>query len=87
MTQKSEIRDSQERGVEELTISAKLVFKTLQYEGDLTQKELVEKTTLVGRTVRSALNKLEEIDEITSRVKYGDARQKVYSINDTSRKR
>ena len=87
MAQKSEVLNPSEACVEELSVSEKLVFKTLEYEGDLTQKQLVEKTTLVGKTVRLALNQLEEIDAVTSRVKYGDARQKVYSVSDESRKR
>ncbi|MBV0925988.1 hypothetical protein KTS45_17430 [Halomicroarcula limicola] len=84
MTQKSSGSEGQRASIEDLSPSAKLVYKTLQYEGELTQKQLVEKTALVQRTVRSAVHRLEAADEITSRTKLGDARQSVYSIADTS---
>ena len=60
--------------------SAKLVAKTLEYEGRLTQAELVESTRLPDRTVRYALRKLEDEDVVTSRVSFADARQRVYSL-------
>jgi DNA-binding MarR family transcriptional regulator len=60
--------------------SAKLVVKTLEYEGRLTQAELVESTRLPGRTVRYALRKLEDEDVVTSRISFADARQRVYSL-------
>ena len=60
--------------------SAKLVAKTLEYEGRLTQAELVESTRLPDRTVRYALRKLEDEDVVTSRISFADARQRVYSL-------
>lgn len=60
--------------------SAKLVAKTLEYEGRLTQAELVESTRLPDRTVRYALWKLEDEDVVTSRISFADARQRVYSL-------
>lgn len=60
--------------------SAKLVFEALKYEGELTQKEIAKETLLVGRTVRSALRQLEQMDAITSRPNFKDARQRVYAI-------
>ena len=60
--------------------SAKLVVKTLEYEGKLTQKALVEKTLLSARTVRNALNDLEEKGLVDSRVSFKDARQRIYSL-------
>lgn len=60
--------------------SAKLVVKTLEYEGRLTQAELVESTRLPGRTVRYALRELEDEDLVTSRISFADARQRVYSL-------
>lgn len=38
--------------------SAKLVLKVLEYEGSLTQREIIDKTMLPSRTVRSALSLL-----------------------------
>jgi len=66
--------------VRELPPSAKLVVKTLEYEGSLTQAELVESTRLPGRTVRYALRKLEAEDLITARISFADARQRIYSL-------
>ncbi|WP_243680675.1 NAD(+)/NADH kinase [Vulcanisaeta souniana] len=40
----------------DLPPSAKFILKILEYEGQLTQKEIMEKTMLPSRTVRNALN-------------------------------
>lgn len=66
--------------IEALPPSAKLVVKTLQYEGSLTSKELVEETRLPSRTVRHATGILEEDGIITSDISFFDARQRVYSL-------
>lgn len=60
--------------------SAKLVFKSLQYEGDLTQQQLAEETLLAPRTIRYAIQRLEERDLINSEVNFADARQQIYSL-------
>ncbi|MFC6718244.1 winged helix-turn-helix transcriptional regulator [Natrialbaceae archaeon GCM10025810] len=62
--------------------SAKLVFKMLEYDGSLTQKELADETMLPQRTVRFALSRLEEVDLVEDRVSFRDARQSVYSLTD-----
>lgn len=54
--------------------SAKLVAKTLEYEGELTQSQLVYRTLLPERTVRDALMRLEEHRVVTSRTSPMDAR-------------
>lgn len=66
--------------LEDLPPSAKLILKTLQYEGSLTQQEIIEETDLTARTVRYATNQLEEEGVVTSRVNFSDARQNVYSV-------
>lgn len=66
--------------VRALPPSAKLVYKTLQYHGDLTQKELAEATRLAPRTVRYATNKLTDADVVTSRINIHDARQHIYAV-------
>lgn len=53
---------------EDLPPSSKLVYKVLEYEGSLTQRELAEETRLPQRTVREALNRLQEINAITESV-------------------
>jgi DNA-binding MarR family transcriptional regulator len=57
------------------------VVKTLQYEGDLTQSELVKETLLPGRTVRHAVSLLETESLVDSRVSLTDARRRIYSID------
>lgn len=60
--------------------SAKLVAKTLEYEGELTQGQLAEQTRLPRRTVRYALGELEPKGIVTSRIYLGDARKRLYSL-------
>lgn len=62
--------------------SAKLVAKILEYEGRLTQSQLAHETLLANRTVREALNQLEDAGVVTSRPSVMDARQRVYSLQD-----
>lgn len=64
----------------ELPPSAKLVVKTLEYEGELTQAQLTTETRLPARTVRHALRRLEDYDVVTSRISFSDARQRIYSL-------
>jgi len=61
--------------------SSKLLLKTLEYEGPLTQKELAKKTLLPGRTVRLALSHLIEKGYLKRKISLRDARQKIYEIN------
>jgi DNA-binding MarR family transcriptional regulator len=62
--------------------SAKLVVKTLEQDGELTQTQLAEQTLLAGRTVRSALSKLEAAGLVTARTAVFDARVTLYSLAD-----
>lgn len=71
-TASSDIRD--------LPPSAKLVAKTLEYDGDSTQSEIAESTLLPSRTVRYALTQLEDNGLVTSRISFMDARQRIYSL-------
>lgn len=68
--------------LEELTPSAKLVVKMLEYEGSLTQGQLAEQTLLAPRTVRSALTQLDDHDLVMTRRSFVDARKQVYSLPD-----
>jgi len=52
-----------EEDITDLPPSAKLVFKVLEYKGPLTQKGIVEESMLSARTVRYALERLEEVTE------------------------
>ncbi|WP_439025860.1 MarR family transcriptional regulator [Haloarchaeobius sp. DT45] len=67
--------------VRDLPPSAKLVAKVLEYNDTLTQSQLAEETLLPPRTVRYALNRLEEEDAVHSRFSFSDARKRLYTLN------
>jgi DNA-binding MarR family transcriptional regulator len=79
-TQVETTTDSGWDDVAELPPSAKLVAKVLEYNDQLTQSQLAEETLLPPRTVRYALNRLEEIDVVDSRFSFADARKRVYTL-------
>lgn len=64
----------------ELPPSAKLVAKILETEGPLPQGKLAEESLLPDRTVRYALNRLEEHELVEARYSLDDARKQVYSV-------
>ena len=72
--------DSEGETIGDLPPSAKLVYKVLQYDGPLTQKGIVEESMLSARTVRYALERLDEIGVIEEDVYFADARQNLYEI-------
>jgi DNA-binding MarR family transcriptional regulator len=65
----------------ELPPSAKLVAKVLEGDAPLSQGELAEESLLPDRTVRYALNRLEESELVSSRYSFKDARKQVYFLN------
>jgi len=66
--------------VRDLPPSAKLVAKVLDYNDTLTQSELADETLLPPRTVRYALNRLEDAGVVNSRFSFSDARKRIYSL-------
>lgn len=64
----------------ELPPSAKLVAKVLETDAPLSQSQLAEESLLPDRTVRYALNRLEDEDLVVSRYSFHDARKQVYSL-------
>lgn len=64
----------------ELPPSAKLVAKVLEIEEPLPQGKLAEESLLPDRTVRYALNRLEEAGLVGSRYSFQDARKQVYFL-------
>jgi len=72
--------DEEELG--DLPPSAKLVYKVLEYNGPLTQKKIVAESMLSARTVRYALERLDDIGVITEDVYFADARQNLYEIDE-----
>jgi DNA-binding transcriptional ArsR family regulator len=66
--------------LEELPPSAKLVAKVLEIEAPLSQGQLVEESLLPDRTVRYALNRLDEEGLVDCRYSLTDARKQVYYL-------
>ncbi|WP_121823365.1 winged helix-turn-helix transcriptional regulator [Halostella salina] len=66
--------------VADLAPSAKLVYKVLEHNGQLTQQQIAEESLLPARTVRHALSELESVDAIEERIHFQDARQRLYDL-------
>lgn len=66
--------------LQELPPSAKLVAKVLDTDAPLSQGQLAEESLLPDRTVRYALNRLEESELVDSRYSFKDARKQVYYL-------
>ncbi len=64
----------------DLPASAKLIYRILQDEGSMTQKDLINASLLPERTARYALNTLLKKGIITSQPHFSDARQTVYGV-------
>jgi len=81
----SDVKTGEEPGTEDairdLPPSAKLVAKVLEYNDTLTQTQLAEETLLPPRTVRYALNRLDEIGVVDSRFSFTDARKRIYTLD------
>ena len=67
--------------VHDLPPSAKLVALVLQHNGELTQREISNESLLPERTVRLALENLQEVDAVDSRTSLRDARKRLYSLS------
>ena len=68
--------------IHDLPPSAKLVLKMLEYQGQLTQMQIIEETMLPPRTVRYALSLLLSEGLIKKRVSLRDSRQALYAMTD-----
>ena len=66
----------------DLPPSAKLVAKVLEDGDALSQGQLAEASLLPDRTVRYAINRLEDADLLGSRYSFRDARKQVYFLTD-----
>jgi DNA-binding MarR family transcriptional regulator len=64
----------------ELPPSTKLVAKVLEGASPLSQGQLADESLLPDRTVRYALNRLEEEELVDSRYSFHDARKQVYFL-------
>ena len=66
--------------LKDLPASAKLVYRILAHEGNMTQKDLIDASLLPERTVRYALAILMNKGMIDSTPHFSDARQTVYGV-------
>lgn len=71
---------SRRERLSDLPPSAKLVFTVLSYNGSMTQKEIVEESLLSPRTVRYAIERLEEERLVEADIYFADARQHLYRL-------
>lgn len=69
---------------QELPPSAKLVLKVLEYQGQLSQKEIIEETKLPSRTVRYALSLLMSEGLVIKQLSLRDSRQGLYQVKKTT---
>jgi NAD+ kinase len=60
--------------------SAKLILKTLEYEGALSQKDLSSRTMLPERTMRLSLSHLLNGGYVKKKTSLRDSRQKIYEL-------
>lgn len=79
----SPIRTNEEfrERLRELPPSAKLVAKVLESDAPLSQGRLAEESLLPDRTVRYALNRLDDAGLVDSRYSFRDARKQVYFLD------
>ncbi|MFB6136894.1 MAG: winged helix-turn-helix domain-containing protein [Halobacteriaceae archaeon] len=67
--------------LDDLPPSAKLVYKVLEYDAPLTQKQIAEESMLSARTVRYALDRLSDRGVIEEDIYFADARQSLYELS------
>jgi len=72
--------DEYRNRLRDLPPSAKLVAKVLEADSPLSQGQLAEESLLPDRTVRYALNRLEDVGLVGSRYSFRDARKQVYFL-------
>ncbi|WP_254528742.1 MarR family transcriptional regulator [Natrinema gelatinilyticum] len=72
--------DEYRERLRELPPSAKLIAKVLEIDSPLSQGQLAEESLLPDRTVRYALNRLDDAGLVGSRYSFRDARKQVYFL-------
>lgn len=63
----------------DLPPSSKLVYRILDEDGALTQRQIRQRALLPARTTRDALAKLREADLVEERMYVPDARKRLYA--------
>ena len=72
--------DEYRNRLRDLPPSAKLVAKVLETDSPHSQGQLADESLLPDRTVRYALNRLEDVGLVGSRYSFRDARKQVYFL-------
>ena len=67
-------------GLRDMPPSSKLVYKVLEHDGPLTQRQLADHSLLPARTVRYALDRLRDEDIVEERLYIQDARKRLYRL-------
>ncbi|WP_254522701.1 MarR family transcriptional regulator [Natrinema caseinilyticum] len=80
VTEETLSEDEYRERLRELPPSAKLIAKVLEIDSPLSQGQLAEESLLPDRTVRYALNRLEDVGLVGSRYSFRDARKQVYFL-------
>ena len=73
-------RDSGMPYINDAPPSAKFILKLLQYEGPLTQKDIISLSSLQIRTVRHGISYLKKKDLIEENKTLRDARFSIYRL-------
>ncbi len=71
---------SDKKTVYDLPPSAKLVYKVLEYNDQLTQQQIATESRLPPRTVRFALSELKSVGVVEEEISFADARQRLYNL-------
>lgn len=66
--------------LDDLPPSAKLVYYVISTNGPMTQKAITAESLLPQRTVRYAINRLEDVDIVSEQVYLSDPRQQLYQV-------
>jgi len=69
----------------DLPPSSKLVYRILDEDGALTQRQIRQRALLPARTTRDALAKLREADLVEERMYVPDARKRLYAPRPVAR--
>lgn len=67
--------------ITEMPPATRLVAFSLGVNGEQTQREIIATTGLAQRTVRNALDRMDDRDIIEERINMHDARQTVYALD------
>jgi DNA-binding transcriptional ArsR family regulator len=71
--------------IESLPPAPTCLFKTLEHEGPLSGRQLIERSYLPERTVEDAISRLRESGLVAVEQRPGDAREREYRLAESAR--